>query len=154
MRRSFSSFWNVCISFLRVFRIARTYNLKGTKNSHLVEKSPALAEAKGKEAVKAFGGECRYLHRGRYEPDAGPSRILTIFAEGEPEQYPVTPSSTEGPLGGLVTTRGVETCWTRDSSYDPDLSYDFETGDFPWHDCCQLSSLQFDKTFQTVTGTA
>ena len=52
---------------------------KAKQSSPSVEKSAALAEAKGKEAVKAFGSRIVGTYIVAREPDAGVSRILTIF---------------------------------------------------------------------------
>ena len=55
---------------------------------------------------------------------------------------------------GLVINKGV---WKRVGTHEIratilDLSYDFETGDFLGMTAASYS-LQFDKMFQTVTGT-
>jgi hypothetical protein len=127
---------------------------KAKQSSLLVEKSASLAEGKGKEAVKAFGNRIAGTYLVVREPDAGISRILTIFADGNLSSIQSIQFNGGAGGGGFSNQQGVwERVGTREiRSTILDLSYDFETGDFLGMTVASYS-LQFDKTFQTVTGT-
>ncbi|MBM2835556.1 MAG: hypothetical protein HW406_2717 [Candidatus Brocadiaceae bacterium] len=127
---------------------------KAKQISPLVEKSAALAEAKGKEAVKAFGNRIAGTYIVAREPVAGTSRILTIFADGNLSSIQSIQFNGGAAGGGFSNQQGV---WKRVEPREIratvlDLSYDFETGDFLGMTAASYS-LQFDKMFQTVTGT-
>lgn len=128
---------------------------KAKRISHSLEKSAALAEAKGKEAVKAFGNRIAGTYIVARELDAGPSRILTIFADGNLSSIQSIQFNGGAAGGGFSNQQGV---WKRVGTREIratilDLSYDFQTGDFLGMAVASYD-LQFDKTFQTVTGTA
>jgi len=126
---------------------------KAKQIGHSVKKSAALAEGKGKETVKAFGNRIAGTYIVSREPDAGPSRILTIFADGNLSSIQSIQFNGGAGGGWFSNQQGV---WKRAGTREIratvlDLSYDFETGDF--HGVAAASyDLQFDKTFQTVTG--
>lgn len=125
---------------------------KAKQSSLLVEKSASLAE--GKEAVKAFGNRIAGTYLVVREPDAGISRILTIFADGNLSSIQSVQFNGGAGGGGFSNQQGA---WKRVGPHEIratvlDLSYDFETGNFLGIAVASYS-LQFDKTFQTVTGT-
>ena len=127
---------------------------KAKQSSLLVEKSASLAAAKGKEAVKAFGSRIAGTYIVVREPDAGPSRILTIFADGNLSSIQSSQFNGGAGGGGFSNQQGV---WKRVGPHEIratvlDLSYDFETGNFLGMAVASYS-LQFDKTFRAVTGT-
>ena len=127
---------------------------KAKRISPSVEKSAALAEAKGKEAVKAFGRQIAGTYLVAREPDAGTSRILTIFADGNLSSIQSIQFNGGAAGGGFSNQQGV---WKRVGTREIrstilDLSYDFQTGEFLGMAVASYD-LQFDKTFQTVTGT-
>lgn len=127
---------------------------KAKQSSLLVEKSASLAEGKGKEAVKAFGNRIAGTYLVVREPDAGISRILTIFADGNLSSIQSSQFNGGAGGGGFSNQQGA---WKRVGPREIratvlDLSYDFETGNFLGIAVASYS-LQFDKTFQTVTGT-
>lgn len=126
---------------------------KAKQISPSVEKSAVLTEGKGKEAVKAFGVRIAGTYIVAREPDAGPSRILTIFADGNLSSIQSIQFNGGAAGGGFSNQQGV---WKRVGPREIratvlDLSYDFETGDFLGMTAATYN-LQFDKTFQTVTG--
>ncbi|HHT9112112.1 MAG TPA: hypothetical protein ACFYD0_02210 [Candidatus Wunengus sp. YC65] len=127
---------------------------KAKQMSPLVEKPAALAEGKGKEAVKAFGSRIVGTYIVAREPDAGTSRILTIFADGNLSSIQSIQFNGGAAGGGFSNQQGV---WKRVGPREIratvlDLSYDFQTGDFLGMTAASYD-LQFDKTFQAVTGT-
>lgn len=127
---------------------------KAKQSSLLVEKSASLAEGKGKEAVKAFGNRIAGTYLVVREPDAGISRILTIFADGNLSSIQSVQFNGGAGGGGFSNQQGA---WKRVGPREIratvlDLSYDFETGNFLGIAVASYS-LQFDKTFQAVTGT-
>ena len=127
---------------------------KAKQMSPLVEKSAAFAAAKGKDVVKAFGSRIAGTYIVAREPDAGNSRILTIFADGNLSSIQSIQFSGGAGGGGFSNQQGA---WKRVGPREIratalDLSYDFETGDFLGMAVASYD-LQFDKTFQTVTGT-
>ena len=127
---------------------------KAKQSSLLVEKSASLAEGKGKEAVKAFGNRIAGTYLVVREPDAGISRILTIFADGNLSSIQSIQFNGGAGGGGFSNQQGV---WKRVGPREIratvlDLSYDFETGNFLGMAVASYR-LQFDKTFRAVTGT-
>ncbi|MDO8140908.1 MAG: hypothetical protein Q6358_05365 [Candidatus Brocadiales bacterium] len=128
---------------------------KMKQSSPLVKKPAVLAEGKGKEAVKSFGVRIAGTYIVAREPDAGTSRILTIFADGNLSSIQSIQFNAGSGGGGFSNQQGV---WKRVGPREVratvfDLSYDFQTGDFLGMAVASYD-LQFDKTFQTVTGTA
>lgn len=128
---------------------------KAKQISPLVKKSVALAKAKGKEAVKAFGSRIAGTYIAAREPDAGTSRILTIFADGNLSSIQSVQFNGGAGGGGFSNQQGV---WKRVGPREIratvlDLSYDFETGNFLGMAVASYD-LQFDKAFRTVSGTA
>lgn len=138
-----------------VFSVSPEPQSKKAKSiSHSVEKSAALAEGKGKDAVKAFGSRIAGTYIVVREPDAGPSRILTIFADGNLSSIQSSQFNGGAGGGGFSNQQGA---WKRVGPREIratvlDLSYDFETGNFLGIAVASYS-LQFDKTFRAVTGT-
>ena len=134
-----------------VFSVSPEPQFKKAKQiSPLVKKPAVLVEGKGKEAVKAFGSRIAGTYIVAREPDAGTSRILTIFADGNLSSI----QSIQFNGGAFSNQQGV---WKRVGPREIratvlDLSYDFETGNFLGMAVASYG-LQFDKTFRAVTGT-
>lgn len=127
---------------------------KAKQSSPLIKKPAVLVEGKGKEATKSFGVRIAGTYIVARETDAGISRILTIFADGNLSSIQSIQFNAGAGGGWFSNQQGA---WKRAGPREIratvfDLSYGSQTGDFLGIAVAGYD-LQFDKTFQTVTGT-
>lgn len=127
---------------------------KARQSSLFAGRTSALVNAKGKFAAKAFGNRIAGMYIVSRAPDAGISRILTLFADGNLSSIQSIQFNGGAGSGGFSNQHGV---WKRIGPRELratvlDISYDFETGDFAGM-AIATYSLQFDKSFRTITGT-
>jgi hypothetical protein len=121
--------------------------------SSLVENAAAV-ESKGKGALKPFGVRIAGLYLVIRKPEDGSSRILTIFADGNLTSINSTQFEFgEGVVGAFSNQQGV---WRRvgDGRVEAtvlDFTYEPSTGDF-FGTAVARYDLQFDRTFEAVTG--
>ena len=94
-----------------VFSVSPEPQFKKAKQiSPLVKKPAVLVEGKGKEAVKAFGSRIAGTYIVAREPDAGTSRMLTIFADGNLSSIQSIQFNGGAGGGGFSNQQGV---WKR-----------------------------------------
>ncbi len=149
-------FWGMAVISSPVFSVPPEPQSKTVKRiSRSKENSAISAETTGKDTVKVFGRKIAGTYIVVREPDAGISRILTIFADGNLSSIQSIQfnGGVPGIAGGFSNQQGVwkriGPCEIRATALD--LSYNFQTGDFRGMAVASYD-LQFDKTFQTVTG--
>lgn len=122
----------------------------GSQSEHTED----LVESKGKGSLKLFSLRIAGTYVVSRNPDAGPSRILTIFADGNLSSIQSIQFGGGVAGGGFSNQQGV---WKRLGPREIratvlDFSYDPLTGDFLGSTAARYD-LQFDSTFQNVIGT-
>ncbi len=122
--------------------------------SPLVERPVSLSGGKGRAVTKSFGVRIAGTYVAARNPEAGASRILTVFADGNLSSIQSIQFSEGAAGGGFSNQQGA---WKRVGPREIqatilDFSYDLETGNFLGISVAHYN-LQFDKTFRTVSGT-
>jgi hypothetical protein len=118
-----------------------------------IEDTAALGEGKGGKTLTAFGRQIAGVYVATRDPDVGPSRILTIYADGNLTSIQSIQFGG-GVAGGFSNQQGV---WKRVGPREiqatvTDFTYEVPFGDFIGGSIARYN-LQFDRKFQNVTGT-
>jgi hypothetical protein len=117
-----------------------------------IEDAPVPA-SKGEDTLKSFGARIAGTYLAIRQPDAGPTRILTIFADGNLTSIQSIQFGQAAANGGFSNQQGV---WKRVGEREIeatilDLAYDLATGEFLGTTIAHYD-LRFDDSFQRVTG--